>query len=348
MAQKVPGSSRAVGHWSRNLHCRIGQEAVSDKVKALLQDKLVAMGRPVELWLPVGEADTGVVACTCDKNTRPGSDYKCLSCFGTRFAPGYRRFLHETLFASSAQYDDFTLTGVERDLTIKPNRLRLLRTGLTGTIVTPAQAYANPRSADWTFQVVAFRKTSTDTILAEFSTDGGTTWTNIININGSAKPIGTGTLRFRVTLTRAAITTDSPDFEILRVQHRQPDRMTRQSQARSRDQLLPGQVWLLKTWVIEQTLRQAGLGRGTEFQNDHSWTAPLDFYDTAITRDTPAAKIDDREAGPHPMFEHAFGIDSGQRFAIFQLSYNEQLLTFTHQSFAERRTQSGELYGLIF
>jgi hypothetical protein len=346
VTRKVGGAWLATGYWGRDPNCRIRQEQTPEKIKALLQDKLIAMGRPVELWLPVDSDDEALPACTCDKNTRPGADFRCLSCYGVRRIPGYRRFLHETVFFSSAEYTSYTLTDVVRDTSIKPNRLRLAPSAVTGTIVTGDKAYSNARSEDWTSEVAAFRKTDTDTILVEFSTDAGASWTNLTAINGGAKPIGSGNVRFRITLTRAAITTDSPDFEILRIQHRQPDRMTEQSKAR-RD-LLAGQVLILRTWVTELTMRQLALARQTEFTGDKSWTAPLDFYDTLIVRDTPAAKIDDRDAGPHPFYAHAFGIELGERFPIYQISYNEQLLTFTHQAFFERRSQKGELYYLVF
>lgn len=339
-------SHLAVGHWSRDLHCRILQEQTPDKIKELLEDKLIAMGRPVELWLPVASTDEGVIACTCDKDTRPGSDFRCLSCHGMRSVPGYWRFLHELIYAASAEYADFTLTNVIRDLSKKPNRLRLATTALTGTIVTNDKAFANPLSEDWTYRVAAFRKTDTDVIDAEFSTDAGVTWSDITELNGTNKPAGNGSIRFRVTLTRASLTTDSPDFEILRIQRRMPENMTGKSKVRK--DLLPGQILILRTWVIEQTIRQLAAGRQTEFSADKAWTSPLDFFDKRITANTPACKIDDRGPGQHPFYEHAFGIDEGSRFPIYQMTYNEQLLTFTHQSFFDRRAQTNEAYSLVF
>jgi hypothetical protein len=343
------GGHTAVGYWGRNPHCRIKQEQTGDKIKVLLQDKLIAMGRPTELWLPVKETTPGTVPCTCDKDTRPASDFRCLSCYGTRKVPGYLRFLHETIFAASAEYASLTLVSVERDLDIKPNRLRLTSTATTGTITTPDKPFANPQDEDWTFEVAAFNKTVTDVITVEFSTDAGGTWTNIVDLNGANKPTGSGNIRFRITLTRAATTTDSPDFEILRIRHRQPDRQTTQSKVRK--DLEAGQVLMLRTWVIERVLRQMALGRQIDFQADKAWTAPLDFFDKLITADTPDAKISDREAGPHPFYEHAVGIDQGERFPIYQVSYNENLgaePTFTHQAFFDRRAQDGEMYHLVF
>ncbi len=349
MGRKVKGAHLATGYWGRNPHCRIGQEQTGDKIKVLLQDKLIAQGRLVELWLPVEEDTPGTVACTCDKDTRPAGDYRCLSCYGTRRVPGYLRFMHETLFFASAEHVSGTFVSTERDLSIKPNRIRLSSGALTGTYETADKAFTNPNDLDWEFEAAVFRKTATDTILVEFSTDAGGTWTDIVDLNGANKPTGTGAVRLRVTLTRAALTTDSPDFEIVRIRRRQPEHQNKASTVRS--DLQAGQILLLRTWVIEQTLRQIALARQTNFQGDKAWTAPLDFFDSRITRETPAAKVNDREAGPHPFYEHAFGIDIGERFPIYQVSYNEQLgadPVFTHQAFFDRRAQPGELYHLVF
>lgn len=351
MGRKVKGAHLAVGYWGRNPNCRMKQDQTSEKVKAALQDKLIASGRRVELWLPVNADTAGVVPCTCDKDTRPASDYRCLSCYGTRFAPGYLRFLHETVFFASAEYATGTFTNTERDLTIKPNRIRLTDTALTGTYETADKAFTNPDSLDWDFQAAVFRKMVTDDVTVEFSTDAGGTWTDITLINGPNKPTGTGSVRLRVTLTRAALTTDSPDFEIVRIRRRTPEHMAPTSTIRT--DLEAGQILILRTWIIEQTIRQLALGRQTNFENDKSWTAPLDFYDARITANTPEAKIDDRNSGPHPFFEHAQGIDTGTRFPMFQFSYNEQMgadPVFTQQAFMERRAQSdaGELYQLVF
>jgi len=349
MARKIRGAHGAVGYWGRNPNCRIQSEQIGAKIRVLLQDKLIAMGRAAELWMPVTPSTPGTSACTCDKDTRGASDFRCFSCYGTRLVPGYLKFLHETIFAASAEYASLTLVDVERDLSIKPNRLRLTSAALTGTITTADKPYSNLTSEDWTFEVAAFRKTAgTDIITTEFSTDAGGTWTDITAINGGAKPAGAGNIRFRVTLTRAALTTDSPDFEILRVRHRQPERQTAATKVRA--DLLPGQILLLRTWVIAQALRDANLGRQMTYQADKGWTAPLDFYDKLTTAETPAAKVSDEEAGPHPFYELAVGIDKDVRFPIYQISFNDQLgamPTFTHQAFFDRRAQNGELYYLV-
>lgn len=339
MTQKIRNAHLAVGHWSRDLHCRIQQEQTAEKLKALLWDKLLATGRRVSLWLPVRDSTPGLVDCTCVKDTRQASDFRCMSCYGTKSIPGFVKFLHETIFFSSAEFAGFTLTNVEIDRSIKPNRLRLTSAATTGTIITPDKAFTNPEGAAWEYQVAAFRKTATDTITVEYSTDAGATWTNITALSLT----GSGNVRFRITLTRAALTTDSPDFEILRIRRAAPERMTAQSKKRA--DLEPGQILLLRTWVVEQTMRQVGMGRQTEFQNDQSWTADLAMFDSSIPENGPLGLINDRDAGPHPLFQHVSGVTADHRFVITQISHDDQIDdVFLHQAFAERRAQDGELY----
>ena len=352
MATKVSGGSHlAIGYWGGSPRCRINSEGIGDKIKALLQDKLIAEGKPVNLWLPVTPDTAGIVPCTCAKDTTERSDYKCLSCYGTKSVPGYLRFQYETLWFSSAEYaawPSFVSAGIARDVSIKPNRIRLASGVLSGAFVTNDKAFTNPDGLDWEYHVASFRKTSTDVIDVEFSTDAGSTWTSLLLVNGPNKPTGTGNIRFRITLTRAATTTDSPDFEVLRIRRPMPE--DQQGYVTSkRSDLLPGRILILRTWYIEQALRHIQLGRQTNFDSDRSWTAPLDFFSQAITANTPAAKINDREAGPHPFYEHAFGVELGERFAIFQVSVNEQIdFTFTHMAFFDRRAQDGEVYGICW
>lgn len=345
---KIPDAtgSCAFGYWGQNPYDRIEADQTPEKIQAGLLDKLIARGLPVRLWLLVDPADAGVVRCTCYKDTTSRSDHKCMTCYGTQYAPGYWRFQHETVFFSSAEYAGFTLTNVERDTSIKPNRLRVVAGSLVGTFDTPDKAFDNPDGSDWEYQVAAFRKTNTDTIDAYFSADGGANWYDITTINGVNKPTGTGSIRFRVSMTRASTTTEPPDFEILRVRH--PINATRNSVVTSMRDLPAGQILILRTWEIERVTKGANLGRQVELQGDKSWTLPLNFFDTSIASNTPPARLFDRPAGPHPFFEHAYGLDEGIRLGITQVSFNEGLGTFTHQGFFERNVQEGEVYGLVW
>lgn len=369
MAQKVQGFSQAVGYWGRNPNCRLNDDQTAAKIRALLQDQLILNGRPVWLWQPVLPTTPGVVPCTCDKNTTQNSDYKCMSCFGTKLAPGYTKFMFETLFFCSAEASLFTMTGAAIDTTKKPSRIVCAPGSVSAVITTPDKVFANSTSEDWELELAAYRKTAGDIITLESSTDAGVTYLPVPltpavvgpptavsgsfyvfrgALTGAFKPIGTGTLRFRITLTRAVATTaESPSFEIVRVRHLR--RRAVNKNLLIRHDYLPGQILVLKTWEAEVVRRESVQGRVVEHEGDRSWTAPLDFYDTTITRDTPPAALDDREAGPHPFFEYSSGVRLLQRYAIKSISFDSTVNNMlTHQSFTERRTQSGELYSAIW
>lgn len=348
MGMKLPGRNAHMspGYWGNDPSCRFQSQQVPEHILVLLIDKLLVSGRPVTLYENVDEDTPGSFPCTCDKDTTSRADYKCLSCYGHRFVPGYLKFQHETLFYSTAKTEValYTLTGTERDLSLKPNRIRLSASSLSGTIETNDKPYSNLDGADWEFEAAVFRKTATDVIDVEFSTDAGATWTDITLINGAEKPVGAGSIRMRTTLTRSSLTTESPSYEIVRLRHVDASDQTDQMKGK----VDPGKILLLRTQVQEGAVRSATVGRQTDFQADQAWTVPLDIFSKSITHDTPPAKLDDRGPGPHPFYETCFGIDTGQRFAVTQISWDEQLTTFTQQFWADRRTQSGELYGTVF
>lgn len=361
MTGKLIGRSAhlATGYWGRNIYCRVRSDQTAEKVLVQNQEKLVAMGRPALLWLPVAATTAGVVACTCDKDTTQNSDYKCMTCFGARYAPGYLKFAHETLHWSSAEHASFTLTDVEVDRTKKPNRLRLAAGEVTGTLVTQDKDFTNTALDDWELELSAYRKVAADTVALEWSTDAGATWTAVSLSAGplygyrgtvAGALLGTsGSVRFRVTLTRASGTSaESPSFEVLRFRHlRSADLNPYPTGARP--DLGAGEVLLLKTWDQELVERTAARGRIVEARADRSWTVGLEFFDTSITPDTPAAALDDREAGPHAFFAYTTGVRQEQRYAIHQVAHNVGFGgTLTQQSFAERRVQAGEPYWLVF
>ncbi|APU88882.1 hypothetical protein Rctr197k_061 [Virus Rctr197k] len=354
------------GYWAPDPHARLDAERTADKVKVLLEDQLRTNGRPIWVWQPVLGATAGTVPCTCDKETAPGSDFKCLSCYGMRYIPGYQKFLTTLVYFASAEYAGyvgpypaaqtaFTLTGTSIDVRKKPHRLQLNSGLLTGTIVTPDKTYTNPGNDAWELELAAYRKTAGDTITLEYSINAGTTWTAVtltagplFGYRGALTLNGNGNIRFRVTLTRVAATTESPSFEILRMRH------IRSLDANPLlDQRMPeyqrGQILLIRTWDQEMVMRDIARGRVIDALGDRSMTAPLDFFDTTIVADTPEAAFDDREAGPHPLFEYSSGVRAAQRYAMYAINIDSTLDdVMSHQSFSERRMQPGELYSLVF
>ena len=354
------------GYWAPDPHARLEAERTPDKVKVLLEDELRANGRPIWVWQPVLGASAGTVPCTCDKDTGPGSDFKCLSCYGMRFIPGYQKFLTALVYFASAEFAGyvgpypaaqaaFTLTGVSIDLRKKPNRLQLDAGVLSGTIVTPDKPYTNPGSDPWEIELAAYRKQTGDDVTLEYSTNAGGTWTAIalsagplFGYRGTLTLNGSGSIRFRVTLSRTSATPESPSFEIVRMRHvRSLDANPLLDQRKPEYQR--GQILLIRTWDQEMVMRDIARGRVIDALGDRSTTAPLDFFDTTITADTPAAAFDDREAGPHPLFEYSSGVRAAQRYAMYAINIDATLdNVMSHQSFSERRIQPGELYSLVF
>jgi hypothetical protein len=346
--------SRVVAFWGQDPHCRMEQERTPDKVRVHLEDQLRTNGRPTWLWLPVASTTSGVVACTCDKDTTQNADAKCLSCFGARYVPGFHKFLHHTLHWSSAEATH-TLASVEYDRAKKPNRLRLIAGATTGTITTAAKAVTNPEADPIELDLAAYRKIAADTVGLEFSTDNGLTWTAVAltagpkyGFRGTLTPTPTGgTLRFRITLTRASGTSvESPSFEILRARHVRSADVNPILYQRAEYQT--GQILVLKSWDQELVTRDPSRGRIIEHMADRMQTAPLDFFDTTIGRDTPPAALDDRAAGPHPFLEYTSGVRATRRYVAYAINIDSTIDdVMNHQSFSERLPQE-ELYALCF
>lgn len=342
---KLPGYSRAVGHWGRRPDRFVALQQAGARVRVALEDKLFAMGRPVNLWLVAAPGDPGVVACTCTKETSAIAEAKCRTCCGSKRAPGFFRFMHETLHASSSAYaastTGWTLANVELDRTLKPNRFVLTSGSLTGTATTPAHAYANSQSATWATDLAAYRRDAGQTTAAEVSVSGGA-WGPLAGLTVPGVGTGTGTLRFRITLARPDATQESPSFEIVRARHAQPE-LRSERVRRDRPDLATGAILVLKTWVVEQVMRTLALGREIEHQNDTSWTAPLDTFSSAVTLGSVAARITDTGEGPHHFYQLTAGLDSDERYVISQIRYSDQVeAMLTYQSFTERRAQAGE------
>lgn len=413
---KVPGSPKAVGYWGRSPWERIEQEETPGKIKALLQDKLIARGQAVCLWLPV----TSGIECTCRKNTNQANDRPCPECYGTGFVPGYLRFLYETVFFTASQiaassftllpqqlapgiitgtttvptpqistplaaqvltapaFDSTTqvsgpgitnvgtllapslaalssvptptlttsvaaLNNVQLDFQFKPNYLTLSSGALTGFLQTGAIPYSNPNGDPWEAQAEQYVRQTGNTVTTEYSFDGGTTFYPLANISGAnPPPAGDGTLIFRATLTRTSVTDRAPFWSAVRARHVSSQNYNAAQITALRDEVVAGQILVLRPWIVEQAQSDTGRGVLVEWMGDRSWTMPLDFFDLSVTVDTPAARIPDREPGPHPFYQYETGIKSGNRVVLTSLKYNEEFGTATHQSFDERRAQDQE------
>ena len=325
---KVSGSPSAVGYWGRDPFKRVQNEQIPGKVRSLLQDKLRTRPKDIFLWQQVLSTTPNIIDCSCVKDTTDRADVTCASCYGVRFIPGYIKFAHETLFMASVS-SGLTLVNTSLDFNIKPNRILLTSGQLSGTIESPEIDFDNTIEADWDFQVDSPDILTTNTVVVEFSTDNGANFDLLSQINDvGKKPIGTGKIILRVTLTRTNIEDRSPEFEIVRIRHAVV--------AEPFIQILRPQVTEFPSLMI--------YGRRVENLAEKFWTAPLDFFDSNITPNTPGARIEE-----NAFYERTTGINQGNRFVITKLYYNEEFGIFTHQFFDTRRVQPGEVYSqLVF
>lgn len=356
MPSKYNKKTLAVGAWS-NTYKVTELNQVPAKVRVLLQDKLITRGRSVGLYLPVTSTTPGVLACTCVKNTTDSSDRSCLTCHGTKFAPGFLRFLHDSYFWCSAEASSFTLTGTSVSTAKKANVIVLNGGVLTGTIVTQDKAFTNPLADTWEVKLEAYRRATGGTFVLEFSTTSGASWTvvpltEVANGTGftgtiaGASLYGTGVVRFRITMTRGAIADLTPAFEIVRLRRVRTEDVVHCHKI-GRPDLVPGNILILRPWVQEQDFLEPGRGRIIDHAADRTWTVPLDFFDSSLTPETPACKVDDF-AGPHAFYTYTAGVQTGTRYVILKVSFNEQFGIFTHQFWDDRRSQEGEHFHQVW
>lgn len=356
MNKKLSGSHLAVGAWS-NPWKRTNAEQMASKIRVLLQDKLITRGRFVDLYVPVSSNTAGVVQCSCVKETNSTADKTCLSCHGTRYAPGFLKFLTETIFFDVAENANFTLSNTELYTGHKPNQIVLSSGQTSGTVETSDKSFTNPNDLDWDLRMQAFNRASGNSISIEFSTDSGMSWSPIITLNkagssdilgsiSGASLSGSGNIRFRITLSRANATDLSPTFQIVRVRRlRTEDENSYITKARTDH--VNGQILILRPWIQEQDSVDPMRGRLIDHIGDRTWTAPLDFFDTSITKDSTSTRVDDT-LGLHSFYRYTAGVQPQTNYVITKVSISDQLGTFTHQYFDDRRAQDGEAYSLVW
>lgn len=355
----------AVGLWS-SPNRLIKTLQIPERIRVMQQDQLILLGRVVSLYLPVAWDSPGVVPCTCKKDTTNNSERLCITCFGTGYSPGYERFLHQTIHFSSSEASNFTLTNTEVSTLKKVNTIALSAGQLSGTVTTQNKAYNNTPGKDYEVKLDAYRRADSQMITLEFSIDSGSTWNDVTltKVPGPLDPslpfigfgftgtiagvniTGSGNIKFRVTMTRASANDPAPHFEIVRArrvlsEHSNPLIL------KQRPDYTHGNILLLRTFTSEQDSLDSSRGRLTDHLGDRSWTAPLDFFDTSLTHDTPACRITDY-AGPHAFYEHVTGVQATNRYVMTKTNTSEQFGVFTYQDFDDRRVGNGEAYQLVW
>lgn len=326
MPNKVKNASSAVGYWGRNISKRIDNEQIPQKIRALLQDKLLSRGKDVFLWQePSIESTPNSLVCSCVKDTTDKPDITCNSCYGTGVIPGYLKFLHDTLFIASIS-NNVSLINSKLDTDIKPHRIVIDDMELSGSITSSRLQYSNPLGLDWDFKVDGPNIKDTNQIAGSFSLDG-IQFFPIEEINDiDKKPVGIGGIYLRVSLSRESVEDRSPEFLIMRVRH--PTRTS-------------PYIKILRPQITEMPV--LGIyGKKAEHLGERFWTMPLDFFNSSIPTNTALAKIFENS-----FYERTDGIHTNRRYVTSKLMYNEEFNIFTHQSFESRRAQPEEVYSAL-
>lgn len=304
-------------------------------------------GRVGLLWVPVHDGMDGTAPCTCVKSTSGAGERRCRSCYGARRAPGYYKFLHETIWWGQAEASAFTVDGVVLETDTKPHRFGLASGRLVGTAISNPKAFANTSGAAWAWHLDASLRSAGSAVETAFQVVGRDPvdqWTDIAELNEPGlQPIGAGQLRIRFTLRRPAAGDEGPSLEILRIRRPRVEAENRRILATvpEYNELNPG-ILFSRTPVILAPTMDPQRGRIFDHTGDQGWCAPLDFYDTTLVRDTEGARIDNRNVDPLPFYEMAGGVQTARRYFMTGISYNEELGMFTSQKWDDRLAQPEE------
>jgi len=342
MGCKLPGVS-GVGYWGGNPRSRILADGTAQKVIALNFDKIQAMGIPYALWESVRSMEGSYTTCSCYKDTSKQSDLNCLSCYGQTLIPGYMRFGYNYAWMPSID-PGWVFTNLGLDTTHTPNRIQINAGQTTGTAVS-AQIPVDTTSILGNFQVKvdAYARDTTpgaNTIVVEFSSTAhlATPVWQSISVLPTLASLPFPYLQFRVTLTRNAVATKSPLFEIVRVRWQVVPDITPVGLGG----LSEGVVRVLSTWDDEMTNR-TNRGDNTDANGQVFWTLPLNVFDATRTNIKDQKVVDDCFVE-----QRGYGPEQGVRFALTNFNYSNNFGIFTRQQFNMRRIQgdgSGQLTG---
>lgn len=326
----IPG--RAPGYWGRNINLRIRNEQVASKVISWNYDKIMAMGLPYAVWREASSVQGGLTTCSCVKDTAKQADIPCNICYGTGATPGYFKFGTQNYWRASTDAG-WTMTNCALDKDNRPFRIRLTDGQISGTAVsTDIPVSLTGKTGDWEYKVDAFTRDGgvASSITVEFSDDSGVTWYSMSQLN-TRNP--SATIRFRVTIARNTSSIKSPMFEIVRIRF--------PIMGDLRNELSEPVVRFIPTW---DKIQENRTNYGTKLDNagKRFWTLPLTYFNTAISKETPLARLAD-----DVIVESRYGSTIGIRFALIEFNYSDTFGEFTRQEFAMRQYvgEPGKLSG---
>ncbi len=323
---KVPGAHMAVGYWGHDIYLQIQNEQKIERERALLEDQILAQSFRASFWQGAGNEElladfsnnnavqgdfTGQlnvddhVKCACYKKSNTSADRKCGACYGVGIVPGYYKFGYDTLFMSIVD-SDVTLTNLRRTR-FKSSKVELVEGATTGTIESGDKPFNRVAfGSAWEQQALYYlREDTASSVVVEYSVNSGTSWSDISTLP-TTNPYGSGTIRFRATLSRDDANVLSPFFEIVRARYATiPLENERPEGGYQKG------PWLLIMRGPPQTgFKKQDYGSIPVEDGLTLWTAGLALFD-------PSIEVGSREEliiGPDAMFEILDGARVGSRY----------------------------------
>jgi hypothetical protein len=327
---------KAPGYWGGDPKTRIDAELIPDKVLSLNLDKILAMGLPYALWREASFMLDNLPTCSCVKDTAKQPDVPCQSCYGTGFIPGYIKFGTRNYWVSSIDAG-WTLTDMILDKNNRPFRFMMAPTALTAVAISPNITISiTDKVLPWESKAESFTRDGgvNSTIVVEASKDNGTTWFPLTMLEAQAP---TTQIRFRVTMTRTAVSVKTPMFEIVRVRFGTFTDITGRITTEPVIRAIP-------TWLNEAEYRE-NYGDKMEAKGNKFWTVPIAFFDPSLALEDPKSRVSD-----DAFVEVRYGGEIGFRYALVDFSYSDTFGIFTRQEFGLRKTTGtpGKLPGEFF
>lgn len=336
---KVGKSWMATGYWGRDPSTHVESLQTAERVLALNYDKVRAMGLPFRLWTRVTDPNGArVKQCSCWNDTAKQSDAPCYSCYGNRYIPGFLKFNNITTFYAAID-TDLTLIDVVPERTVTPFRLTLAPNAVRGTIVTPPYLVPRVVYGKWEWKLDAYPRDPANLIWMDWTINGGVDWysASLLGTKTNFNPKMGDIIQFRITMMRPNLTNKAPLFEIFRARFpyvppfRERAAPTPGTPFYHQDDVMPGEILILKTWDQERFRREAS-GVRTETEGQRYWTIPLNYFNQEIPRETPASAL-----GRDHFLEEARGPAEGSRYIATKHDYSRTFKIFTRQDFNLRR-----------